>query len=90
MTVTLSPDGKIKFFNAFGTVDVIADVAGYYIPSSLTELENRLGSVESQLTVLGTNQPVVELQLAAIDEVPLSRVTGEPAATRRGRRRPSS
>ena len=71
VTVTLSPDGKIKFFNAFGTVDVIADVAGYYIPSSLTELENRLGSVESQLTVLGTNQPVVGYS-SGINEVPLS------------------
>ena len=78
VTVTLSPDGKVKFFNAFGTVDVIADVAGYYTPSSLTELENRLGSVESQLTVLGTNQTVVEY-ISAIDEVVLPRSTVSPA-----------
>lgn len=74
VTVTLSPDGKIKFFNAFGTVDVIADVAGYYIPSSLTELENRLAGVE---TALSANRPIVEY-VSALDVVNLAEATVGP------------
>ena len=82
VTVTLSPDGKIKFFNAFGNVDVIADIAGYYIPSSLTELEHRLGLVESQLTMLGANQPFVEYA-GAVDEAYLAARIGVDARPHR-------
>lgn len=32
--VKLSGDGKIKLFNNAGTVDVIGDVVGYYVPSA--------------------------------------------------------
>lgn len=67
VTVRLSPDGKIKLFNFKGTVDVIADVAGYYTPASLNEINQRLTAVES---ALNTNRPVVEY-VAAIDEVVL-------------------
>ena len=35
VTVGLSVDGSVGFFNAFGTVDVIADVVGYYDPAEL-------------------------------------------------------
>jgi hypothetical protein len=78
--VRLSTDGKINFFNESGTVNVIADVVGYYTRSSLTELNGRLAAVESQLTLLGTNQPVVEY-VAAVDEVvvPIATVTPAPA-----------
>ena len=38
--VKLSPAGKIKLFNAAGTVHVLADVVGYYTKSTLQELAN--------------------------------------------------
>jgi hypothetical protein len=47
VTVKLSPDGKIKVFNQNGTVNVIVDIAGYYTPSSLAELNQRLAAVEA-------------------------------------------
>jgi hypothetical protein len=34
VTVTLSATGAIKMFNAFGTVDLIGDIAGYYEPTA--------------------------------------------------------
>ncbi len=34
VTVKLSADGKVAFFNLIGTVDVIADVVGYYEPTT--------------------------------------------------------
>ncbi|MEO5901684.1 MAG: hypothetical protein ABIR68_16370 [Ilumatobacteraceae bacterium] len=34
VTVALSADGRVAFWNLFGTVDVIADVAGYYEPTA--------------------------------------------------------
>ncbi len=33
VTVGLSADGRVSFYNAFGSVDLIADVVGYYEPS---------------------------------------------------------
>ena len=50
--VKLSPDGKIKIYNAFGTVDVIVDVAGVYVNSSLTEISNRLAALEAEDSAL--------------------------------------
>jgi hypothetical protein len=38
--VKLSPDGKIKLYNHAGTVDVLADVVGYYTDNTLVELAN--------------------------------------------------
>jgi hypothetical protein len=34
VTVKLSDGGGVGFYNRFGTVDLIADVVGYYVPSS--------------------------------------------------------
>ncbi len=34
VTVALPSDGKIDVYNAFGTVDVLVDVAGYYAPEA--------------------------------------------------------
>lgn len=47
--VKLSPDGKVKLFNKFGDVDVIADVVGWYTPSSLTELQTSVTDLETRL-----------------------------------------
>ena len=74
VTVKLSPAGTIKLFNFNGRVDVIADVAGYYTPASLTDLETRLLGVEA---ALGTNRPVVEY-VAAIDEMMLLESAVDP------------
>ncbi len=76
--VPLSADGKINMFIETGTVNVIADVVGYYTRSSLTELNGRLASVESQLTLLGTNRPVLEFT-SALNEVIVPLATVNPA-----------
>jgi hypothetical protein len=34
VTVSLSSDGAVAFFNRNGTVDVIADIVGYYVPTT--------------------------------------------------------
>jgi hypothetical protein len=34
VTVGLSGDGKINVFNRFGSIDVVIDVVGYYLPAS--------------------------------------------------------
>lgn len=41
--VKLSTDGKIKLFNQSGTVNVLADVVGYYSGSTLEELASTVG-----------------------------------------------
>lgn len=46
--VKLSPDGKVKVYNHDGTVNVIADIVGYYTPSSLVEIQNRLAALEAE------------------------------------------
>ncbi|MEO1055662.1 MAG: hypothetical protein AAFY28_01970 [Actinomycetota bacterium] len=53
--VQLSTGGAVKLFNQNGTVDVVADVVGYYTPNDLdvlrtqvSELATRLQSVESK------------------------------------------
>lgn len=45
--VKLSPGGQIKLFNFRGTVDVLADVVGYYTNSTLTEIGQRLTALEA-------------------------------------------
>jgi len=45
--VKLSPDGKVSLYNNTGTVDVIADIVGYYTPSSLIEIAERLDGLEA-------------------------------------------
>jgi hypothetical protein len=43
--VKLSPTGQIKMFNQVGTVDVLADVVGYYTNSTLKELAAGLSAL---------------------------------------------
>jgi len=66
--VKLSPTGRIKLRNAFGTVDVIGDVVGYYTRTSLQELSNRVGSLESELddVVAGMPFSVIDSQDAQV------------------------
>ena len=49
--VKLSPDGKIRVYNYNGSVDIILDVVGYYIKTSLAELA-------TQIAVLEASQPL--------------------------------
>lgn len=45
--VRLSADGRIRIFNAAGTVNVLADVVGYYTDASLQELGARVAALEA-------------------------------------------
>lgn len=60
--VKLSTGGKISVYNLAGTVDLVADIAGYYTKSSLQEINNRLAALEAvgSVTNLDTsNEPGV-------------------------------
>ncbi len=39
VTVSLSADGKINFYNLAGTTHVFADIAGYYLPAGLKTVD---------------------------------------------------
>lgn len=65
--VKLSPDGKIKLFNETGTVNVIADIVGYYSRGSLVELTTRLAAVEGAVGALNTKVSSLETKLTALD-----------------------
>ena len=45
--VQLSPTGAIKIYNRFGSVNVLADVVGYYTRSGIEDLEARLAALEA-------------------------------------------
>jgi hypothetical protein len=72
--VRLSADGKIKMYTESGTVNVIADVVGYYTPTSLVEIDDRLAALEAKV---GADRSVVEYA-AAIDEVDIELATVSP------------
>ncbi|MEO1057325.1 MAG: hypothetical protein AAFY28_10470 [Actinomycetota bacterium] len=58
--VQLSPNGAITLYNHKGTVDVVADVVGYYTPNALDQMRQRLNEVES-------NADEHESRLAALE-----------------------
>jgi hypothetical protein len=43
-TVQIGTDGELSFFNLTGTVDVIADVSGYYLPAGARNQDITFGS----------------------------------------------
>ena len=55
--VKLSPSGEITLQNLNGTVNVLADVVGYYTNTSLRELVERLTLAESKIAALENAQP---------------------------------
>jgi uncharacterized coiled-coil protein SlyX len=70
--VKLSPTGAVGVFNRFGTVDVIADVVGYYTNSGLADLETRVAALETgvggaDLTALLARIDALEANDAAQD-----------------------
>ena len=63
--VKLSPDGEIRVFNEFGSVNVIIDVVGYYTNSTLQELSQRVAGLEAAQAA-GVD-PTVLARLDALD-----------------------
>ena len=70
VTVALSADGKVSFFNATGAVDIAADVVGYYVPSIsspagpkparvlwVASANGDFSSVKAALAAIGTTLP---------------------------------
>ncbi len=62
--VKLSPDGAIKIFNQNGTVNVLADVVGFYTAESLSELDQRLSALESEVATLRATNGALEAEVA--------------------------
>ena len=74
----LSPDGKIKLFNQNGTVNVLADVVGYYTNKSLIELRPiempfDIALDKGEIQQFGTNGPI-SFEAACLDNA------GDPEA----------
>jgi hypothetical protein len=47
VSVALSGSGSFNMYNKHGSVDVVIDINGYYIKSSLKELHNRITALEA-------------------------------------------
>jgi hypothetical protein len=73
--VKLSPDGKVKIFNFSGSVDVLADVIGYYTNSTLTEISSRLAALEATNT---SQQAQIDALTAKLANVTVEQVGGHP------------
>jgi hypothetical protein len=58
--VKLSPSGEIKLYNHAGSVNVLADVVGYYTNSTLTEIAERLADLERAQPFAVTARDTVE------------------------------
>ncbi|MEO1055321.1 MAG: hypothetical protein AAFY28_00250 [Actinomycetota bacterium] len=76
--VKLSPDGAIKLYNQNGTVDVLADVVGFYTSESLTEIDQRLVALESEVTALRATNDTLETKLASVS---VGTIGGQPTVT---------
>jgi len=57
--VKLSADGRISLFNNGGTVDVLADVVGYYIDHNHSDLYYTKAEIDSKLTPSPTVESIV-------------------------------
>jgi hypothetical protein len=83
VTVPVGPDGKVDFYNAFGSVNLVADVFGYYNTASSGSMYQPVNPVRMMDTRYGTggvSGPVgpgatVSLQVAGADGLPASGVT---------------
>ncbi|MEO1057111.1 MAG: hypothetical protein AAFY28_09380 [Actinomycetota bacterium] len=77
--VQLSPDGKVALYNQNGTVDVVADVVGYYSPNALdevqltlTEMQGQLDAQRAQITALQGTDDELRRALPIIESVTAS------------------
>jgi len=53
--VKLSPGGQVKIFNNTGTVDVLADIVGYYTTSTITQLTSDITALQTAVAQLNAN-----------------------------------
>jgi hypothetical protein len=83
VTVPVGADGKVDFYNVDGSVNLIADLSGYYTDSGSGSLLDSLGPVRMMDTRYGigvAKAPVgagqtVRLQVAGADGIPAAGVT---------------
>ncbi|MEV8624170.1 N-acetylmuramoyl-L-alanine amidase [Streptomyces sp. NBC_01268] len=76
-------DGKVKFYNHAGSVDLIADVTGYYAKDTSGSTHVNLGPLRLMDTRAGTGvakakvgaDSTVDLQVAGVSGVPADKVT---------------
>jgi hypothetical protein len=80
--VKLSIDGRVSVYNAFGQVNMIADVTGYYTDATLDELETMLGilNAEQPFSVEATSSSLVANAIETTPETVLSIDILAPAA----------
>ena len=64
--VKLSTAGAIALYNKFGTVDVLADVVGYYTPTGLEQIQTQL----DRLNAIVMPTPLGHLTLSGVDFIP--------------------
>ncbi len=48
--VKLSPDGKVKIYNNAGTIDILADIVGYYQSSTVSQLSADVAALQATVT----------------------------------------
>ena len=53
--VKLSPGGQVKIFNNTGTVDVLADIVGYYTTTTITQLTSDITALQTAVAQLTAN-----------------------------------
>jgi hypothetical protein len=83
VTVPVGADGAVDFYNHSGSVDLVADLEGYYTTTGTGSLLGSLGPVRVLDTRDGTGAPqapvgpggTISLQVAGVDGVPASGVT---------------
>jgi GH25 family lysozyme M1 (1,4-beta-N-acetylmuramidase) len=83
VTVPVGSDGKADFYNNAGSVNLVADLEGYYTTTGSGSLLDSLGPVRVMDTRNGTGVPqapvgpagTVKLQVTGVDGVPASGVT---------------
>lgn len=70
----LSPGGQFNVYNDAGSVHVLFDVNGYYIKSSLADLNARAAGLESQVAAL--NAKLASVSVVTVDGQPTVRFSG--------------
>ncbi|MFD5323893.1 N-acetylmuramoyl-L-alanine amidase [Streptomyces sp. NPDC127092] len=76
-------DGKVRFYNRNGSVDLIADITGYYVKDASGSTHSNLGPLRMMDTRAGLGVPqakvgpgaVVDLQVTGAQGVPATGVT---------------
>jgi len=53
--VKLSPGGQVKIFNNTGTVDVLADIVGYYTTTTITQLTADITALQTAVAQISDN-----------------------------------